>query len=103
MRLKALLALFFGVIAVFAFAPFNLWPLAFVSFIGLLALIVPLTPKIAAKIAFLWGLGFFGAGVHWIYVSIQQYGELPIPLALLLLFLLIGYLSLYPALSLIHI
>ncbi|WP_392566917.1 apolipoprotein N-acyltransferase [Utexia brackfieldae] len=98
MKLKALLALFFGVIAVFAFSPFNLWPLAFFSFIGLVALSINVNAKKSAIIAFFWGLGFFGAGVHWIYVSIQQYGELPIPVALLLLSLLIGYLSLYPAL-----
>lgn len=95
---RALLALILGSIAVFAFAPFNLWILSFLSYLGLIALFVNLSPRKAALIAFCWGLGFFMAGVHWIYISLLQYGSLAPLTAATILFLFCSYLALYPAL-----
>lgn len=96
--IQACFSLALGAIAVFSYAPFGLWPLAFVSFSGLLLLINQKNFKQSACIAFIWGLGYFSAGVHWIYISVKQYGDLPTPLAMLILSLLIVYLSLYPML-----
>lgn len=96
--LQSFFALIFGAIAVFSYAPFGIWPIAFISFCGLLLLVNQNKTKHAALIAFVWGLGYFSAGVHWVYVSIRQYGNLPTPLAIIILFLLIVYLSLYPML-----
>lgn len=95
---KTILALFFGAVAVFAFAPFNAWIAMFIAFSGLIALIANMPAKKAALIAFCWGLGFFGAGVHWIYISLLQYGNFPTTVAVLIVFFLVCYLSLYPAL-----
>ena len=44
---------------------------------------------------FLYGLGFFGFGVSWVFVSIHRYGEASLFLAILLTSLLIFSLSLY--------
>lgn len=90
------ISLILGAIAVFSYAPFSIWPIAFISFSGLLLLVNKKTVKQAALIGFIWGIGYFSAGVHWIYVSIKQYGDLPLPLAIIILGLLISYLAIYP-------
>lgn len=95
---KTILGLFFGAIAVFAFAPFNSWIIIFIAFNGLIVLIANMPAKKAACIAFCWGMGFFGAGVHWIYVSLLQYGDFSPIVAILIVFFFVCYLSLYPAL-----
>jgi apolipoprotein N-acyltransferase len=95
---KVILAIVFGAIAVFAFSPFNIWLLAFVSYAGLLSLITGPSIRQALFITFCWAFSFFLAGTHWIYISIQQYGELPLPIAIIILTLLFSYLSIYPML-----
>ena len=93
-----LLSFIYGCIAVFSYAPFHIWPLAFISFAGLLWLIANKTKKQAMLLGLTWGIGYFTSGVHWVYISIKQYGELPTPIAMVILGFLILYLSLYPML-----
>ncbi|WP_267336800.1 apolipoprotein N-acyltransferase [Gilliamella sp. B2865] len=93
-----LLSLFLGAIAVFSYAPFHFWPIAFVSFAGLLWLVADKTKKQAVLVGFSWGVGYFLAGVHWVYISIKQYGEVPTSVAIIILGLLVSYLALYPML-----
>ena len=93
-----LLSFICGCIAVFSYAPFHIWPLAFISFAGLLWLIANKTKKQAMLLGLTWGIGYFISGVHWVYISIKQYGELPTPIAMVILGFLILYLSLYPML-----
>lgn len=50
------------------------------------------------KSAWWFGLGYFGAGVSWIHVSIAEFGGLPLLASLILIFLLCAYLALFPAL-----
>jgi apolipoprotein N-acyltransferase len=95
---QVLLSFLFGSVAVFSYAPFHIWPLAFVSFAGLLWLIAGKSKKKAMLVGFSWGFGYFLAGVHWVYVSIKQYGELSTSIAIIILGLLIAYLALYPML-----
>lgn len=96
--IQLIVSLLLGGIAVFSYSPFDIWPLAFISFIGLLLLANQPSSKRAALIGFVWGIGYFVSGVHWVYVSIKQYGELTTVLSLVVLSLLIAYLSLYPML-----
>ena len=88
-----------GVVAVAAFAPLQWSPLVPLA----LALLCYLwlradSPRRAALIGFAFGLGHFGAGVSWIYVSLHDFGAMPAPLAALATALYCAYLALFPAL-----
>jgi apolipoprotein N-acyltransferase len=56
------------------------------------------SPRAAAWLGFLFGLGFFGTGVSWVYVSLHDFGMMPAALAVLATAFFCAYLSLYPAL-----
>ena len=95
MRL-ALIALLCGAVMTLGYAPFSFWPvipLALISFFLLLT-----HSQRPAWLGFSFGLGWFSAGVGWVYVSIADYGGFPLPVSLLLMLLLAAYLALYPML-----
>lgn len=93
----SIVSLFSGVLGVFAFAPFHLYPLMLISLIGLLWVFLHSTVAQAFKRGFYYGLGFFGAGTSWIYVSIHTFGNAPLLFAVVLTFLFICILALFPA------
>ncbi|RDE25277.1 apolipoprotein N-acyltransferase [Motiliproteus coralliicola] len=85
------------------FAPFDIWPLSILSCTILLACLqASPKPRRAAWIGWLYGVGFYGVGVSWVYVSINQFGNAPpwlagfltaaFGLAMALFFALHGYL-----------
>ena len=57
------------------------------------------TPFQAALTGFTFGMGLFGAGVTWLYVSLHDFGHMESVLAVLALIVLCAYLSLFPALT----
>jgi len=81
-----------------AFAPLSLFPIAIFSLSILLWSWQNVTAKRGMWRGFLFGLGSFGVGISWVYVSLSQFGNLPIVGAVLLTAGLIGLMSLYPAL-----
>ncbi len=91
------LAILAGVCLTLACAPFYLFPLALVSAALLLFLWLDVSPEIAFRRGFLYGLGLFGSGVYWVFISMHSFAELPILLAGLLTALFIACLSLFPA------
>ena len=97
-RYSALLVMFAGAAAVTAFAPFGWFPVAMLSLAVLFDQWSRDTRKLAFRHGLLFGAGFFGAGISWVYISINVYGHVPLPVALLITLGLIAFLSLYPAL-----
>ncbi|WP_225639369.1 apolipoprotein N-acyltransferase [Candidatus Profftia sp. (ex Adelges kitamiensis)] len=96
--LSALLAFILGATGTLSFSPYDCWPTALISMIGLLAVPLNCKTKKTIILGFLWGMGLFGTGVSWIYISIKQFGGMSTPINILLITLLITYLSFYPML-----
>ena len=95
----SLAALAAGAVCTFAFAPFELFWIAPIALAALLALIdsAP-SRRAAAWRGFAFGLGYFLGGVSWVYVSLNVYGSMPLPLAALATLGFCAYLALFPAL-----
>ncbi|MDC8830543.1 apolipoprotein N-acyltransferase [Alteromonas gilva] len=83
-----------------AYAPFNLWLITPVAVaLAVRQLYVMTHQQSAFWLGWCFGLGWFGAGISWVHVSIADFGGLPLVASLLLMALLCGYLALFPALS----
>ena len=87
-----------GALAVLGFAPFYAWPVPIAALAVLFAAWTrSATARQAALSGYAFGLGFFLAGVSWVYVSLHVYGEMPAALAALATFLFCAFISLAPA------
>lgn len=80
----ALLALFAGALVTLSLAPFSFWPAAIISCCLYMGLLRHCSPRSAIWRGWLYGLGMFGSGASWVYVSIHNFGNAGIPLAILL-------------------
>lgn len=94
---QRLIAALFGASAALGFAPYGYWPIPIIS-LSVLILMLLQKPAKPFLLGWSWGLGFFGVGISWVHVSIDTFGGMPMPVNLLLMFLLSGYLALYPGL-----
>lgn len=95
-----------GASLVFAYAPFSHWWLSW--------LILPIwfahvhrqsrndanIVKLCATHGFIFGVGWFSAGISWVHVSIAEFGGMPLIASIAIMFLLCLYLAIYPALAL---
>lgn len=90
------ISLLAGVLLTFSLAPYHQPLLAFLSTALILAAWSQCSSKIAALRGFLFGVGSFGTGVHWVYIAIHQYGHAELIYALLLTALFISVLSVFP-------
>jgi apolipoprotein N-acyltransferase len=69
--------------------------LAFGALVPLLLVVGGVTWRRAAGLGFIAGLVFWLATIPWVASTMVRYGEVPWPLASLLLLALVGYLALY--------
>ena len=88
-----------GSIASFGFAPYAFRPALWAGLILFFCTLHSGTAATAAKRGGLFGLGYFGFGVYWVYYSLYTYGSTPLWLAISLATVLVLYLSLYPMLA----
>ncbi len=77
-----------------AFAPFSFWPVVIISpAILIYQLEFISSRKQSFLLGWVYGLGYFGFGVYWLYHSMQVYGQAPIVVAAALTALMIVTLS----------
>lgn len=94
--LKSSIAGLLGVLLTVAFAPYQVFPLAVVTIVGLLFLIYPASLRLASWLGYCFGLGLFGAGVYWVFIAIHDFSESPLILAILSTVLFIMLLAVFP-------
>jgi apolipoprotein N-acyltransferase len=89
-----------GAASVLGFAPFYLFPLPIITLALLLYLWNQLKQRLAVfLVGFAFGLGFFGFGTSWIYVSMHDFGAMPALLAGIATLLFCALFALFPALA----
>jgi apolipoprotein N-acyltransferase len=96
--LLSLLSLLSGAAAVLAFAPFELWPLLpFCIAVVFSVVYRSASPRQSFLHGYLFGMGYFGAGVYWVYYSLHLFGDAIAPLAAVGTFLFVAALAFFPA------
>jgi apolipoprotein N-acyltransferase len=95
--LEYLAALGAGALAPLAFAPFHLFVLSILSLSLLFVLWLRAEPRRALWLGWLFGLGMFAIGASWVYISIEQFGGVGLPLAVVITAVFVAAMALYPA------
>ncbi|MGH8734187.1 MAG: apolipoprotein N-acyltransferase, partial [Burkholderiales bacterium] len=94
-----MIALLAGAATVLAFAPFQLHPLAFLTFALLIHPWMSGPPRRCAWRGWCFGFGLYLAGASWVYVSLHQFGGMPAPLAGFATVAYCAFLALFPAVA----
>lgn len=94
-----LIAVVAGMATTLAYAPFSISVLGILCPALLLVLWQNNSPRKSALIGLFYGLGLFGTGTWWIYISVHEFGHLASPLAALAALILVTYEALFPALQ----
>src|SRR5262245_28851034 len=88
-----------GILLPLAFAPFEVYTIALLAPAFLLILWANSSPSRAALRGWLFGLGFFGVGASWTYVSIHTYGQSSVTFAVVITAAFILFLASFLALQ----
>lgn len=94
----SLLALFAGSLVTLSLAPYNIWPASILSCCLYMGLLRSCSVQLAIWRGWLFGVGMFGTGISWVYVSIHDHGNASAALALSLTALFCASLALLHAL-----
>lgn len=92
---KEITALIAGSLLAFAFAPMAIYPLAVLCPAILLLLWLNSSAKHAFILGLMFGIGFYGIGVSWVFVSIYEFGHTSLFLASAITALFIFILGLF--------
>ena len=87
-----------GALSTLSFSPFEFWPAALLSIYLFIYVLQKKQLQRGFWLGWLYGLGMFGTGSSWVYVSIHIHGNAPVLLALLLTTIWTILLALLPAL-----
>jgi len=89
-----------GAAAVLGFSPVNFFPAALAALVVLVHLWMRApSPRAAFRLGFFFGLGLYGTGVSWIFISLNRFGAMPVPLAAAATLGFCAFLALFPALA----
>ena len=88
-----------GILLTLSFAPFNYAYLILVALMFLFSSWQNISAKRAALRGYLFGLGSFGLGVSWVYISIHDFGGANVIASTLITGLFITFWALFPALT----
>jgi apolipoprotein N-acyltransferase len=94
---RYLVPLLAGVCLPLSFSPLGFFPLAVLMPAILFFLWLQSVPRQAFITGYLFGLGFFGAGVSWVVVSFYRFGGMGLGLSLATMLLFVLFLALFPA------
>lgn len=94
-----LLAIFAGGLITLSLAPFNIWPLSLLAPVAFWWLLQNLNTRQTLLRGWLFGLGVFGSGASWVYVSIHEHGGTPPLLAGMMTWSFVAGLALFFALQ----
>jgi apolipoprotein N-acyltransferase len=95
-----LLAAIAGALCIAGYAPFYLYPITILGIAIFFHLVSQSTSRWkAAWVGLAFGLGFFGAGVSWVYISLHDFGGMPMWMAVLATAGLCFFLALFPAIG----
>lgn len=100
--MRVLVATVLGALHAVSFAPWRLPALQVLVLAGLFALLARCTClRRVALLTFAFGLGWFGLGVHWVYISMHHYGQMWAPLAALATAALAALLAAFPTAAMV--
>ncbi len=89
-----------GAAAVLGFSPVDFFPATLAALVGLAHLWMrAISPRAAFRLGFFFGLGLYGAGASWVYVSLNRFGAMPMPLAAAATLAWCAFLALFPGLA----
>jgi apolipoprotein N-acyltransferase len=75
-KLAVCYALIFGALGPLGFAPYNWWFCLIIAFVGLYGLLnLNQSKPLSGWLGFGFGLGYFGVGISWVYVSVASFGQ----------------------------
>lgn len=93
-----LLTLLGGALIPLGFAPFFIWPILIPALAVLMLVLRNRNARQALLYSFTFGLGMFGSGVSWVYVSINVFGGAPPLLAMVMTLIFVSFVALVFAL-----
>ncbi len=97
-KFPLIVAFLLGALAVTGYAPMHAYPVPILTLAGLFMLWCrSASCKQSFLVGYSYGLGLFGAGVSWIFVSLHVFGGMPMPLATLATAAFCAFLALFPA------
>ncbi|MDX1444335.1 MAG: apolipoprotein N-acyltransferase [Gammaproteobacteria bacterium] len=98
-RIRLLLAALLGAVNVLAFAPFDLVFIPVVVLPLFFFLLEGESPRRGAWLGFAFGFAWFAVGTHWLYISLHDFGGVPVILAIFLMLglaaIMAGYYALF--------
>ena len=96
--LPMLFAALAGAASVLSFAPFGWWPVEIFALAFLFYQVgMDTSVRRSSLLGWAFGFGWSVAGMHWLYITMNRFGSIPGPLAVLAVCLLGAYMGLFGA------